>query len=721
MALPATKKDLIYSSFEEFRQKTSFDFSKLDFNRPSICNSLLKLYDQGTSCLSLGDDEKAYMLLFRFFEGYLKLKSSKLYKQDKNYVDNFISKEKLNQTMSILETLNEEIKQRYQEQNENKYQIITNEINICENMSESMTENLAETTAISNCINPTEFTNLIRQNLYKILLIDIRNESEYQQSRINLDYLITSDGKEKNLISHINISDELIDTTCWNISDALAKKDQKASEIFSQRFNYDYLILFDSNSFYKDLKSDSKLMILKRALYDYDLKKIKNEPVVLDGGWSQWLLYYPACKTVSIQASISVPIVEEKKIDIDYPEVAEITEQNEVLSETDERPQEPELAIKPLVDRTNKPKEKENTEFGQETMPVILPILNQIQKPKLVNNENNLVKIESKTNSTLENFLPTNVINRINKPQFNKIDGKSDSINETIFNSVYAPARFKYVHTPFMKEGDNKVLNPVTGTFSYANKLEGLNQETKNSNIKTIHRENKPNLKRTFSSPNVADLDLDNIVNENNDSSKLRTLPKPVVNRANKPMQEDMMVLRLEDLEPVYAKVYPGLTGIRNLGNTCFMSSIIQCLSNTELFVKFFLSDQFKKDINRQNVLGFKGEIADEFAVIMKALWTGRCKVISPHRFKYLIEEFNQLFVSNEQQDAQEFLLFLLDGLHEDLNRVRIRPKFSVQENDNSESISADKAWKDHLSNNNSIIIDLFQVFYFYFKYHHQS
>lgn len=100
------------------------------------------------------------------------------------------------------------------------------------------------------------------------------------------------------------------------------------------------------------------------------------------------------------------------------------------------------------------------------------------------------------------------------------------------------------------------------------------------------------------------------------------------------------------------------------------MNSIIQCLASAERLVKFFTSDQHRNDLNRSNELGFRGEIADEFSVIVKAIWAGYCRIISPCRFKYIIGQFNKQFVSNEQQDSQEFLLFLLDGLHEDLNRV---------------------------------------------------
>jgi len=153
-----------------------------------------------------------------------------------------------------------------------------------------------------------------------------------------------------------------------------------------------------------------------------------------------------------------------------------------------------------------------------------------------------------------------------------------------------------------------------------------------------------------------------------------------------------------------------GIVGLRNIGNTCFMNSTLQCLMQSPWLSEFFLRDGWKSDLNRENPLGKEGRVAEQYGALVQNVFSDEYRVIEPRDFKKVIGEFAPRFMGWQQQDSQELLAFLLDGLHEDLNRVKDKPYTeNVESNGRDDNIVANETWTTYLKRNDSIIVDKLQ------------
>mmetsp|Transcript_13758 Transcript_13758/g.33317 ORF Transcript_13758/g.33317 Transcript_13758/m.33317 type:complete len:1098 (+) Transcript_13758:142-3435(+) len=151
----------------------------------------------------------------------------------------------------------------------------------------------------------------------------------------------------------------------------------------------------------------------------------------------------------------------------------------------------------------------------------------------------------------------------------------------------------------------------------------------------------------------------------------------------------------------------PGSVGMHNLGNSCFINSIVQCLNHMEPLTQYFLNGDYAKELNRRNPLGSGGRVATAYAAMLKEIWSNKYSALAPRMLKQTVASFAPQFNNSYQHDSQEFCQFLMDGLHEDCNRVKEKPYVEELEGIGLEDAKAAiEAWRKHLLRHDSIIVD---------------
>ena len=152
-----------------------------------------------------------------------------------------------------------------------------------------------------------------------------------------------------------------------------------------------------------------------------------------------------------------------------------------------------------------------------------------------------------------------------------------------------------------------------------------------------------------------------------------------------------------------------GLTGLANVGNTCYLNSCMQIISHTYELNNFLNNKKYKKKLNKNpDTL-----LLVEWDNLRELMWSSNC-TIAPNGFINAVKSVStiknrDIFSDNSQNDIQEYILFLLDCFHNALSReveMEISGK-SLNETDDI-ALKCYNMMKNNYNKEYSEILDIF-------------
>ena len=232
----------------------------------------------------------------------------------------------------------------------------------------------------------------------------------------------------------------------------------------------------------------------------------------------------------------------------------------------------------------------------------------------------------------------------------------------------------------------------------------------KNENKQIIKEEKKEDKINNIKDEDILSKDeLKKIKENQNEKEKMKKQLEKIEKEKMEKIEKEKMEKMKKEKEKEKEKIIKPPYGIPNYGNTCYFNSVNQIFFNLPIMQKLFANQKLKYFINRNNKFGYKGKFISAFMSLYQ-LYPSKIDD-SAQNLKTLVGKLKDTFNNRDQQDANEYLNFVLEALHEELN-LKSSKKYIMDKDDNykynNEEQLGEIAWANNLRRNVSFIDSIF-------------
>ena len=285
----------------------------------------------------------------------------------------------------------------------------------------------------------------------------------------------------------------------------------------------------------------------------------------------------------------------------------------------------------------------------------------------------------------------------------NNIINSNDKLNQNNFNLIFYTLDNKCLFR-------NKIitLNEINDDFILII-IDKKNKEGKTGLSLLEDNEKKSTNKNSQNKINTQSKNIDILSEEELKKIKDDQNEREKIKKQKEKEEKDKLDQIEKEKKKANEKIIHPPYGLPNFGNTCYFNSVNQIILNLPILQKLFSDKNIKYMINKENKFGYKGKLISAFMPLYELY---PYQIEDNIRYlKTLVGKFNETFNNREQQDAHEYLNFVLEGLHEELNLKS--SKIYIEDKDenykyNTEDELGNIAWANNLRRNVSFIDSIF-------------